>query len=145
MNKKRILFGVSYIVCLALGAYIGGWYEITRSSNTANIKFEELEEVADTAYYTGKDVSISHVFLSPTQFEEGVIPDAETAAKVAYLYVAAVYGESHSVHEQPYQIRLINKQIWTIEGYLSPNALGGTFYICIEKYTGKIWAMSHGK
>ena len=143
MNKKFILFSISYIVCLALGFYIGEWYDITRNRNTANIRFEELEEVADTAYYTGKDVSYS--FLSPTQFEEGVIPDAATAAKIAYLYVAAVYGESHSVHEQPYQIRLINKQIWTIEGYLSPYALGGTFYISIEKYTGKIWAMSHGK
>jgi hypothetical protein len=145
MNKKRVLYVLSYLVCLALGICIGEWHDISRNWSTTNIKFEELEEVADTAYYTGKDVSASHSFLSPTQFEEGVIPDAATAAKIAYLYVAAVYGEDHSVHEQPYQIRLINKQIWTIEGYLSPYALGGTFYICIEKYTGKIWAMNHGK
>ena len=145
MNKKIIMFGVSYIVCLALGFYIGEWYDITYNRNSANIRFEELEEVADTAYYNGKDISVSHGFLSPTQFEEGVIPDAATAAKIAYLYVATVYGESHSVHEQPYQIRLINKQIWTIEGYLSPYALGGTFYICIEKNTGKILAMYHDK
>ncbi len=145
MNKKRVLFGASYILCLALGFYIGEWYDIARNRNAANIRFEELEEVVDTAYYTGKDISGTRSFLSPTQFEEGVIPDAATAAKIAYLYVAAVYGESHSVHEQPYQIRLINKQIWIIKGHLSPYALGGTFYICIEKYTGKIWAMNHGK
>lgn len=145
MNKKLLLFSISYIVCLALGFYIGEWYDLTINRNTANISFKELEERADTAYYTGKDISVSHSYFSPTQFEEGVIPDAATAAKIAYLYVAAVYGESHSVYEQPYQIRLINKQIWTIEGYLSPYSLGGTFYICIEKYTGKIWAMSHGK
>ena len=130
---------------MALGFYIGEWYDITCNRNTSNIRFEELEEIADTAYYTGKDISVSHYYFSPTQFERGVIPDAATAAKIAYLYVAAVYGENHSIHEQPYQIRLINKQIWTIEGYLSPYALGGTFYICIEKYTGKIWAISHGK
>ena len=145
MNKKIFLFGVSCIVCLALGFYVGEWYDITYNRNIANIGFEELEEVADTAYYTGKDISVSHSFLSPTQFEEGVIPDAATAARIAYLYVAAVYGESHSVHEQPYQIRLVNKQIWKVNGYLSPYSLGGTFYICIEKYTGRIWAMSHGK
>jgi hypothetical protein len=143
MNKKKVLLSLLFIVCVVLSFYIGKYNQISIYRNASNIRFEELEEVNDTAFYTGKDVSQN--FLSPTKFEEGVIPDAATAAKIAYQYVAVVYGERCSIDEQPYQIKLINKQIWTVKGYLSPYALGGTFYICIEKYTGKIWAMSHGK
>ena len=143
MNKKKVLLSLLFIVCVVLSFYIGKYNQISIYRNASNIRFEELEEVNDTAFYTGKDVSQN--FLSPTKFEEGVIPDAATAAKIAYQYVAVVYGERCSIDEQPYQIKLINKQIWTVKGYLSPYALGGTFYICIEKYAGKIWAMSHGK
>ena len=143
MNKKKVLLSLVFSGCVVLSFYIGKYNQISIYRNASNIRFEELEEVNDTAFYTGKDVSQN--FLSPTKFEEGVIPDAATAAKIAYQYVAVVYGERCSIDEQPYQIKLINKQIWTVKGYLSPYALGGTFYICIEKYTGKIWAMSHGK
>ena len=78
------------------------------------------------------------------RFNEGVIPDASTAAKIAFQYVSAVYKDC-AVNEQPYQIKLVNKQILIVEGSHPINVLGGTFYICIEKYTGKIWAMYHDK
>lgn len=142
MNNKKIIIGILLFVCVVFSYYLGKWNGASICRNVSNIQFVEVEEIDDTTYYTGKDVS--HYMYSPTRFNEGVIPDASTAAKIAFQYVSAVYKDC-AVNEQPYQIKLVNKQIWIVEGSHPINVLGGTFYICIEKYTGKIWAMYHDK
>ena len=62
--------------------YLGKWNGASICRNVSNIQFVEVEEIDDTTYYTGKDVS--HYMYSPTRFNEGVIPDASTAAKIAF-------------------------------------------------------------
>jgi hypothetical protein len=122
---------------------MGKWNEASINKKPSGIKFDEVEVINDTAYYTGKD--LSECRFPPTSFKNGVIPDAATAAQIAFQYVSAVFDKDCAIREQPYHIRLMNNQIWIIRGYLSPNAFGGTFEIGIEKYTGKIWYMFHDK
>lgn len=143
MNCKRLLYGITFIACIVLSFYMGKWNEASTNRKPSGIKFDEVEVINDTAYYTGKD--LSECRFPPTSFKNGVIPDAATAAQIAFQYVSAVFDKDCAIREQPYHIRLMNNQIWIIRGYLSPNAFGGTFEIGIEKYTGKIWYMFHDK
>ena len=109
----------------------------------AVVRFNELPELSDTSYFTGKNVN-EYVY-TPLALEKGIIPDAEIAAKIAFDYVLAVYGEKIARLEQPYNIELINNQVWRITGTMPPNALGGVFTLTIEKQTGKIWSICHTK
>lgn len=75
----------------------------------------------------------------PSNF--ALVPTEEDAARLAYEYVSAIYGETCAIEEQPYTIRLNNDSIWTVGGYLPQNKEGGTFSMCIDRYSGCVGIM----
>ena len=85
MNNKKKIIGILLFVCVVFSYYLGKWNGASICRNVSNIQFVEVEEIDDTTYYTGKDVS--HYMYSPTRFNEGVIPDASTAAKIAFQWI----------------------------------------------------------
>lgn len=146
MRNKLIVSLFIFIACAIVAIlifYKGNCLCSSYTKGMNDVKFQEIEASNDTSYYTGAD--ISNCPYLPQRYEKGIIPDASSAAKIAYNYVTFVFGEECAKTEQPYQIQLVNGQIWFIDGYLPENYCGGTFSIAIEKYTGKIWCISHGK
>ena len=145
MKTKHIV--IIALLCLAIGIVcgivIGRRMEPCRSDNHANVRYEELVGLRDTSYYT--DNNSEEYRYSPKRVGRGVIPNAETAAIIAYDYVNAVYGESFAKGEQPYKVQLINEEAWVVDGQLPPNYDGGTFHLAMERYTGKIWYIYHEK
>ncbi len=141
--SKSLLTSLALLFGAICGLYLG--LTINRPINKPCflVQYDELDEIRDTSYYTGKDRS--DIRFAPTNIKRGVIPNAEIAASIAYDYVKAVYGENDAIREQPYQVQLLNGQIWSVSGFLPQETLGGTFHIAIEKFTGKIWYIYHEK
>lgn len=75
--------------------------------------------------------------------DEGVIPTAEVAAKVALAISTAKYGEE-VLEEMPMQICQVDG-VWKIQGSLRDGFKGGVIHIEINKTDGKIHSMWHDK
>lgn len=140
---KKIVFIGIMIASVIISYYLGA-SKNKDANNELNIRFNDVVELEDTSYYTGKDVN-DYVYSPIKVVDTGMIPDAETASRITYEYISIVYGKEIAEKEQPYNIQLINNQIWQISGSLPPNMVGGVFSITIEKQTGKIWSICHTK
>ena len=75
--------------------------------------------------------------------DEGVIPTAEVAAKVALALSIAKYGDE-VLEEMPLQICQIGG-VWKIQGTLRDGVKGGVIHIELNKSDGKIRSMWHDK
>lgn len=146
--RRKILFCIIILTVVFFAICIFIFYTICllEHSNTGNnliVQYNELDAEIDTSFFADKELYRSP--FSPERYEKGVIPNAMSAATIACNYITAVYGEDCAWKEQPYQIRLINDQIWQINGCLPMNRIGGTFSIAIDKYTGRILYITHEK
>jgi len=74
----------------------------------------------------------------------GYVPDAETAIKIAVAIWEPIYGKKLIAGEKPYVAELTNG-IWTVQGSLPKNTVGGVAIAEISKDDGKIWRVSHGQ
>ena len=134
---------ISIFIGITCGLFLGLILNKPTNQPCPKVRFTEIAGIQDSSLHIGNDASTTNLF--PTIIiKEGLIPNAELAAKIAYEYVKAIYGEN-SAQDQPYQIQLLNGQIWRVKGTLPPNMEGGTFQIALEKYTGKIIWIYHGK
>lgn len=74
--------------------------------------------------------------------KEGLVPDRETAIKIAEVVVFRLYGEKEIISERPYQVRE-EGDIWLIAGTLKEGYLGSVFAVAISKQTGAILHVEH--
>ncbi len=81
--------------------------------------------------------------------QESVIKDAKSAAMIAYVYVANLYGVKIAKIEQPYSIYIVNDSLWMVSGTSKPRnkykQWKGNFYLVIDKKTGRIVSFMHDK
>jgi hypothetical protein len=76
--------------------------------------------------------------------KEGYVPDEKTAIRIAVAVWIPIYGEKEIEKEKPYQAKL-DKGVWTVEGSLPEDWLGGVAVAEIAKDDGCILRVSHGK
>jgi hypothetical protein len=76
--------------------------------------------------------------------ENNFVPNKQTAKKIAVAVWVPIYGNS-IYFKRPYKTRLVNDEIWIVEGSLPFFAIGGVPYIEIRKSDGKIISVSHSK
>jgi len=77
--------------------------------------------------------------------EDGVVPNAETAIKIAEVVWFPIYGDSIYT-KQPFNAEYKAKEkCWYVSGTLPENTLGGVPEIKINKMDGKILYINHGK
>ncbi|MDD5260923.1 MAG: YbbC/YhhH family protein [Methylacidiphilales bacterium] len=76
---------------------------------------------------------------------DGYVPDAKTAIKIAVAVWEPIYGEKQIAGEKPYKAKLGSNNIWIVEGSLPENTIGGVAIAEIAKDDGKIIRVSHGK
>jgi NTF2 fold immunity protein of polymorphic toxin system component len=84
--------------------------------------------------------SAPHSYSPPS----GFVPDSVTAVRIAIAVWAPIYGEQQIRGEQPYRASL-RDGIWTVEGSLPENFIGGVAVAEIAKRDGRIVRVSHGK
>jgi hypothetical protein len=74
--------------------------------------------------------------------KEGLVPDKETAIKIAEVVLFRLYGEEDIMAQRPYKLKE-DDDIWRICGTLKPNGFGSAFNIAISKQTGAILHLEH--
>jgi len=78
------------------------------------------------------------------KYNKDIIPDAQTAIKVAEAILLPIYGENSIAKEQPFKAEL-SGETWTIKGSMSPNREGGVAIVTLSKVNGQILSICHGK
>jgi hypothetical protein len=73
-----------------------------------------------------------------------IVPDAQTAIKMAVAALEPIYGKEKIAGEKPYKA-ILNDSVWKVIGTLPPNMVGGVAEAEISKNTGKILRIIHGK
>ena len=77
--------------------------------------------------------------------DEGVVPNKETAIRIAEAVWLPIYGDS-IYSKQPFKTAYDEKeQCWFVYGSLPENTLGGVPEIKISKSDGKVLYINHGK
>ena len=84
--------------------------------------------------------------LPPTAIENGVVPDAKTAIKIANAVLVPIYGEDQIASERPFRADLV-EGLWVITGTLhgGPFVFGGIAHVKISKSTGQIEELWHSR
>lgn len=72
----------------------------------------------------------------------GLVPDAETARRIAEAVATSLYGETVVVRERPFRVRL-HGNVWTVMGTLPPLALGGVVIIQVRQDNGCVVFAHH--
>ena len=83
----------------------------------------------------------------------GLVPDEQTAIRIAEAILFPIYGEKNIRSQRPYVVKLKNGT-WSVEGTLprppSPppgmvaRVVGGTFHIVISQRDAKVLEIGHG-
>jgi hypothetical protein len=76
--------------------------------------------------------------------EDGLVPNKETAIKIAEAIWLPIYGKSIK-KSKPFVAKLKDNEVWIVEGTLKRGFSGGVPYIEINKADGKIIRVIHTK
>ncbi len=79
-----------------------------------------------------------------TNYKKGIIPDKETACRIAESYFYREYGEN-IYKERPYSVTLLNNGIWVVTTAYHEWQFGGDGYIELNKSDGKVIRLIFGK
>jgi hypothetical protein len=74
--------------------------------------------------------------------KEGLVPDKETAIKIAEVVLFRLYGEENIIAQRPYKVKQ-EDDIWWISGTIKQGQFGSVFNIAISKQTGAILHLEH--
>lgn len=73
-----------------------------------------------------------------------MVPDAATAMSIAYAVAIPIYGKKQIDSELPLHA-ILKGQTWMVEGTLPKGVEGGTVFVEIDRASGKIIYLLHGK
>ena len=142
MKKEYIFALILAILCFLGGNYYSTYNhkELTLFVNKGTAIEKEPKDL-----FQGITLPDSTNFENTgNRFKKDIIPDAETACKVAIPIIKAVYGEQQLSSELPLQITLVNDKYWKIEGTLH-TAKGGVVFMTINKHNGCVLNLMHGE
>lgn len=75
---------------------------------------------------------------------DGFIPDSTTAVAVAEAILIGVYGKTQIERQRP-MIASLEGKAWVVAGTLRRGELGGVATIRLDKETGTVLRVMHGK
>ena len=76
--------------------------------------------------------------------EQGLVPTAEVAIRIALAIWEPIYGSSNIERQKPYKA-VLRDGVWYVEGSLPPNTIGGVAIAEITQRDAKVLRVSHGK
>ena len=86
----------------------------------------------------------SQLYAQGYQPPNGIVPDKETAVKIAVVVLEKIYGHQVITLEMPFTATL-RGELWFVTGHLDPNDQGGVAELCISKKDGRITRIRHEK
>jgi hypothetical protein len=82
---------------------------------------------------------------NPWKQPNGLVPDKQTAIKIAEAILFPIYGEDTIKRERPYRVSL-RDGCWYISGSMPHSdevMVGGTFFITISQWDGRVIQIGH--
>jgi len=142
---------IIWTIAMVLGGFLLGFFlrMPTHEITMEDVSNRDVLKRTDIAPQNMSFCEINPSLLSPPVNvdiplpDEGVIPTAEVAAKVALALSIAKYGDE-VLEEMPLQICQIGG-VWKIQGTLRDGVKGGVIHIELNKSDGKIRSMWHDK
>jgi len=142
---------IIWTIAMVLGGFLLGFFlrMPTHEITMEDVSNRDILKRTDIAPQNMSFCEINPSLLSPPVDvdiplpDEGVIPTAEVAAKVALALSIAKYGDE-VLEEMPLQICQIGG-VWKIQGTLRDGVKGGVIHIELNKSDGKIRSMWHDK
>lgn len=142
---------IIWTIAMVLGGFLLGFFlrMPTHEITMEDVSNRDILKRTDIAPQNMSFCEINPSLLSPLVNvdiplpDEGVIPTAEVAAKVALALSIAKYGDE-VLEEMPLQICQIGG-VWKIQGTLRDGVKGGVIHIELNKSDGKIRSMWHDK
>jgi hypothetical protein len=142
---------IIWTIAMVLGGFLLGFFlrMPTHEITMEDVSNRDILKRTDIAPQNMSFCEIDSSLLSPPVDvdiplpDEGVIPTAEVAAKVALALSIAKYGDE-VLEEMPLQICQIGG-VWKIQGTLRDGVKGGVIHIELNKSDGKIRSMWHDK
>lgn len=142
---------IIWTIAMVLGGFLLGFFlrMPTHEITMEDVSNRDILKRTDIAPQNMSFCEINPSLLSPLVNvdiplpDEGVIPTAEVAAKVALALSIAKYGDE-VLEEMPLQICQIGG-VWKIQGTLRDGVKGGIIHIELNKSDGKIRSMWHDK
>ena len=124
MDKKMLILGLLLIIALSLAIFFG-------------VKSKSGETDGNML----KKYGVNENFIP----DKGMIPDEETAKKIADAVFIQIYGDSIN-DKKPFDVKFDEEyKVWVVKGTLKANEIGGVPNIIIRKSDGKIIAVWHTK
>ena len=142
---------IIWTIAMVLGGFLLGFFlrMPTHEITMEDVSNRDILKRTDIAPQNMSFCEIDSSLLSPPVDvdiplpDEGVIPTAEVAAKVALAISIVKYG-NEVLEEMPLQICQIGG-VWKIQGTLRDGVKGGVIHIELNKSDGKIRSMWHDK
>ena len=142
---------IIWTIAMVLGGFLLGFFlrMPTHEITMEDVSNRDILKRTDIAPQHMSFCEINPSLLSPPVNvdiplpDEGVIPTAEVAAKVALALSIAKYGDE-VLEEMPMQICQVDG-VWKIQGTLRDGVKGGVIHIELNKSDGKIRSMWHDK
>ena len=118
MDKKIITLKIIILILICINLFLiyslcsKGDLSQKNSNDIPNYNF--LGNYVDTACHRTlpTDGIYTHHLIPDEVKKHGVIPDVETAAKIAFILLPIIYDDDCLRKESPFQIELINNEIW---------------------------------
>lgn len=133
MNKKLILYGILFVLIVAL---IGGGIYISFFKKAKTDETIGAFKLMDYSYF---------IENFPSNKVLGSVDSAQLAKENAEVIWIETYGESIKKIKSYKVFFDEENQVWLVQGSLQKNWKGGVPYILIQKYDGKVLAVWHGK
>jgi len=76
---------------------------------------------------------------------QGVVPNEQTAIRIAEAIFEPVFGIEYSAKWQPYHAQLDKSDVWTVYGTLPRGMMGGTPMLRIRKQDGRVLEVWHSQ
>lgn len=74
----------------------------------------------------------------------GYVPDSGTAEAIARAVLIPIYGKGRVAAQEPLRAKEVDGT-WEVTGTLPPNMLGGVALVRINRMTGQILRVTHGR
>jgi hypothetical protein len=113
----------------------------TLSASSASIRAKRTFFAFVIVALMTTDTNADENSVSPAN---GFVPDGGTAVAVAEAILIPIYGRTQVELERPFSASFGGGN-WTVVGNLPAGYVGGVAKVIVEKMTGRIVSVTHGK
>jgi hypothetical protein len=114
---------------------------LTTIDSTSSIQFQKVKIHPDYSLWLN-NYSLNEKDTTQKEFTNILIPDHETAARIAFIYLTSYYGRD-IYNEFPIKVDSLG-QLWIITG--TPHTeKGGVAHLAIRKSDGRVVKIFHDK